>query len=428
MSASDLCDYIWASPSPFHCVEESARRLTAAGFVPLLEGGDPQNVTPGSTGFLIRGGTLVAWRAGTDSPAVAGFRMLGAHTDSPNLRIKPRPEYLAEGYVQWGIEPYGGVLLATWTDRDLGLSGRVTVRTDQGLKTHLFRDDRPLARVTNLAIHLNRKVNDEGLKLNKQTHLPPLVAQVPELEGPGLLLGLLASTLNVQADDILGWDLGLHDVQKPTVGGLNEDFVFAPRLDNQGSCYTALQALIQQTEPTAHTQVVALFDHEEVGSGSDRGAASTLLRNLLVRLERDHTISAPGGIERAVANSFMVSADMAHGVHPNYADKHDKHHRPTLNGGPVIKTNVNMRYATDAETAARFRAACEAEAVPYQEFINRSDLACGSTIGPISAAGLAVPGLDVGCAMLSMHSIRECAGARDVEMMTAVMRRILLEG
>ncbi len=428
MSAQDLLDYIAAGPSPFHCVAESVRRLEAAGFSAVDEGSEPVNIHPGHAGYVARAGTLIAWRAGQDAPAVTGFRLLGAHTDSPNLRLKPNAEYVSEGYAQWGIEPYGGVLLATWADRDLGLSGRVSVRDGDSASLRLVRIDRPIARVSNLAIHLNRKVNDDGLKLNKQKHLPPMVACAGELSEPGLLAKLLADEVGCDPADLVGWDLGLHDVVPPALGGVNGDFVFAPRLDNQGSCYSALEAIIAAEGKTAHTSVVALFDHEEVGSGSDRGAASTMLRNVLVRLERDHTIAAAGGIERAAANSWMVSADMAHGVHPNYADKHDKRHRPMLNGGPVIKTNVNMRYSTDADTAARFRAACRQEDVPYQEFINRSDLACGSTIGPISAAQLAIQGVDVGSAMLSMHSIRECAGAHDVDMMTRVMTRVLLNG
>ncbi len=424
-AAQDLLDYIHKSPSPFHCVAESARRLEQAGYTGLLEGGEPAALPPGHTGFVTRGGTLIAWRAGAEPAASAGFRLLGAHTDSPTLRLKPKPEYVSEGYVQWGIEPYGGVLLATWADRDLGLSGRVYLR-EGGAR--LVNIDRPIARVSNLAIHLNRKVNDDGLKLNKQKHLPPMVACAGDADDPNALTNLLASDIGCDPEDLLGWDLGLHDVTPPAIGGINSDFIFAPRLDNQASCHAALCALLAQTSDTAHTSVVALFDHEEVGSGSDRGAAGTMLRNVLARIERDHTAAAPGGVERAVANSWMVSADMSHGVHPNYADKHDKHHRPVLNGGPVIKTNVNMRYSTDAGTAARFRTACQAEDVPFQEFINRSDLACGSTIGPISAAQLAVAGVDVGCAMLSMHSIRECAGAHDVERMIKVMTRILAEG
>jgi aspartyl aminopeptidase len=240
-----------------------------------------------------------------------------------------------------------------------------------------------------------------------------------------VLIPLLCEELNCSEDEILGWELGLHDLQGSSIGGANNEFIFAPRLDNQASCYTALEGLLGIETTPDSTAVIALFDHEECGSGSERGAASTLLRNVLSRLEQNHESRASGGMERALAQSFMVSADMAHGVHPNYSDKHEPEHKPALNGGPVIKTNANMRYATNAETMARFRAACHDEGVPVQDFVTRTDLGCGSTIGPISASELGVPTVDVGCAMLSMHSIREQTGAHDVHGMCRVMTRIL---
>ncbi len=236
---------------------------------------------------------------------------------------------------------------------------------------------------------------------------------------------LLAEAADCDSKNILDYDLCLFDLQPPTLGGMDREFVFAPRMDNQASCYTALEALRALDADTNSTSVVVLFDHEECGSNSERGAASGLLRNVLARLERDYEQRAPGGMERATAASFLVSIDMAHGIHPNYSDKHDPQHKPRLNGGPVIKTNVNMRYATDAEVGARFRAACAAEKIPVQDFVNRSDLACGSTIGPISATQLAVRTIDVGSAMLSMHSIREQGGSQDVPWMTQALLRIL---
>jgi aspartyl aminopeptidase len=425
--AKGLIEYIAASPSPFHCVDASAERLNKAGFSRFDDGQGSLPIETGSGGYVIHGGTLVAWRAGKSAPAERGFRILGAHTDSPNLRLKPQPEYAKEGYLQWGVEVYGGAIVATWADRDLGLCGQVAVRRDGGLSQELIRIDKPIARIANLAIHLNREVNDKGLVLNKQDHLPPLIG-MGETEGSSHLLQEICRELNCSADDVLGWDLCLFDVQPPAIGGLNDEFIFAPRLDNQASCYSALEALCSLTDAPESTAVVVLFDHEECGSRSERGADSSLLRNLLTRLERDHSEQAPGGLERAVTNSYLVSADMAHGVHPNFADRHDTNHKPLLNGGPVIKTNVNMRYATNAVTAARFREACQTEDVPFQEFVNRSDLACGSTIGPISAAALSIPTVDVGNAMLSMHSIREQSGAHDVDRMTQVMARILQDG
>jgi aspartyl aminopeptidase len=421
-SAQGLIDFIAASPSPQHCVAEVEDRLQKAGFTRLDTASEPHALVAGSGGYYRNSGTIVAWRVGDESPSQSGFRMLGAHTDSPNLRLKPNAEHIREGFVQWGVEVYGGVLLSTWMDRDLGLSGTVAIRDGKGVRTELIRVERPIARVPNVAIHLNRTVNTDGLKLNKQKHLAPVVGLAAD--GP-VLIPLLCAELGCNESDILGWELGLHDLVPPSLGGAHEEFIFAPRLDNQASCYTALEGLLNLKETPKATALTVLFDHEECGSKSERGASSAMLRNLLSRLERDHENRAPGGLERALAKSIMISADMAHGVHPNYSDKHEPEHKPRINGGPVIKTNVNMRYATNAETMALFRAACQDEGVPVQDFVTRTDLGCGSTIGPLSASELGVPTVDVGCAMLSMHSIREQTGARDVEGMARVMRRVL---
>lgn len=415
-TASGLIDFIAASPSPFHCVAEVVRRLEAAGF--QEDSGD--GAEPAALGYRQRSGSVFAWVRGSAAADQAGFRLVGAHTDSPNLRLKPNAAYAKEGYAQLGVEPYGGALLHTWTDRDLGLSGRVVLRRGGALESALLRVERPIARVANLAIHLDRDVTTKGFLVNKQTHLSPLLA----LGSAVSVESLIAAELSVAADQIMGYDLGLHDLQRPTLGGLNDEFVFAPRLDNQASCYTALEALIgvAGAPRAAPTAVMALFDHEEVGSGSERGADSALFAHVL------EDLVCGGSLRRALARSFLVSADMAHGVHPNYADRHEPHHKPMLGGGPVIKTNVNMRYATDGETSARFRAACQDETVAVQDYVVRSDLPCGSTIGAIAAAGLAVRTVDVGCAMLSMHSIREQAGAGDVDGMARVMRRLLRDG
>ena len=416
--AEELVSFIAASPSPFHCAAESARRLDEAGFVAIPDGGEPSPIEPGQGAYILREGSIIAWRAGTDAPAAAGFRILGAHTDSPNLRLKPRPDSGAEGWRQLAVEPYGGVLMHTWTDRDLGLSGAVMVRAQGRVETRLFRCDEPLARIANLAIHLNREVNTAGLTLNAQKHLPPLL-------GLGKWAGLrpwLQDRLGV--DEILGFELGLHDTQAPCIGGIDRELIFAPRLDNQGSCYPALAALIEAA-PARATQVAALFDHEEIGSRTWRGAMGPFLRDVLGRIVRDHRERASGDLLRATANSFLVSSDMAHAVHPNYADRHEPEHKPRLNGGPVIKTHVEGRYATDGYTGARFRMAAADCGVAVQEFVTRSDLPCGTTIGPISAGELGIRAVDVGNPMLSMHSIREQAGVADVAAMTRVMRHVL---
>mgnify|MGYP002885471415 CR=1 FL=1 len=419
--AQDLIDYLEASPSPYHCVAETAVRLEASGFKRWDETDPPTAIEPGDRGYVCRSGTLVAWVAGTDAPQTSGFRILGAHTDSPNLRLKPRPESTKEGYLQWGLEVYGSPILATWTDRDLGIAGRVTCWVDGVLHERLVRIDDAIARIPNVAIHYNREVNKKGLLVNPQKHLPAVVGQGEA----GALMALLAEAAGCLPEEIKGWDLGLFDLQAPIVGGLDDEFIFSARLDNQYSCYCALRGLLQLEKPAASTSVMALFDHEEVGSRSGHGAASVFLEFVLERIVRDHTQQAEGGLARAVAKSFMVSSDMAHGVHPNYTEYHDPQHKPLMNGGPVIKTNVSMSYATDGEAAARFRLACEQEDVPYQDHIHRSDLRCGSTIGPICAAGLALRTVDVGAAMFSMHSIREQAGAHDVEMLTKVFARLL---
>ncbi|MCP4810160.1 MAG: M18 family aminopeptidase [Proteobacteria bacterium] len=421
-SATGLIDYVAESPSPYHCVEATLQRLEATGFDELDERSDWGVLAVGTKAFVRRSGTVLAFVVGQDAPARAGFRMVGAHTDSPNLRLKPAAEYESEGYRQWGVEVYGGILPYTWFDRDLGLSGRVTVRTDDGLESRLVRIDRPLARVTSLAIHLNRKVRTDGFKPNSQKELPPILGL--HGEGPGALERLVTGALDIEFEQVLAWDLMLHDLQAPCLGGLDEEFVFAPRMDNQYSCYLALEALLA-AEVGEATAVVALYDHEEVGSSSATGAAGALLENTLRRIEAGHETKAPGGFERAVASSFQISADMAHGVHPNYADRHDGNHKPRVNGGPVVKLNTQQRYATDGETAARFKNACHELEVPVQEFINRTDLACGSTIGPISSARLGIRTVDIGCAQLSMHSIRELAGAGDVSPTTQVFARLL---
>ncbi|MFZ9889453.1 MAG: M18 family aminopeptidase, partial [Myxococcota bacterium] len=309
--ASSLLDFLHQSPSPYHCVHTAAEELRGAGFVELDERGVPVVFAAGSMGFVRRAGTLIAWRVGQRPIAESGFLLLGAHTDSPNLRLKPRPDLANEGYRRWGVEVYGGALLATWLDRDLGISGRVIVRGVNGEpESRLLCIDRPLARIPNLAIHLNRGVNDDGLKVNAQRHLPPvlgLLADGDESDCRAFLSSQLGGA------EVLSWDLGFHDVQAPSLGGLSDEFVFSARLDNQASCFSALTALL--AAPAADgTQVVVLFDHEEVGSRSHHGAMGSFLKDILCRLERDTEERGPGGLERAIARSFLVSLDMAHGV------------------------------------------------------------------------------------------------------------------
>jgi aspartyl aminopeptidase len=411
----DLLQYIDASPTPFHAVAETAARLEAGGYRRLAEG-DAWEVSPGDKVYLVRGGgSLAAFHLGSAPVADAGFHLVGAHTDSPNLRVKPNPEIAKAGYAQLGVEPYGGVLLHTWLDRDLSLAGRVLLRNGSA---QLIDFRRPLLRVPSLAIHLNRKVNTDGLKLNAQKHMAPIVA-LAGLEGTALR-DLVAGELDrVGADDIVAWDLMAYDVTAATLSGANDEFIHAGRLDNLASCHAALSALLAVDGDADRTRGIVLYDHEEVGSRSAQGAASDFLRSCLHRLAGDSTES----YHRATARSFMISADMAHGIHPNYSDVHEPKHQPLLGGGPVVKINVNQSYATDGESWGAFERWAADGSVETQRFVVRSDMGCGSTIGPITAAELGIRTVDAGNPMLSMHSCREVAATADVPKMIEVMKR-----
>lgn len=420
MPTEDLLQYIDAAPSPFHTVAETARRLDAAGYRRLDEA-ESWSLSAGDRVYIVRGGgSLAAFHLGVDAPADAGFRLVGAHTDSPNLRVKPNPERSRSGTVQLGVEPYGGVLLHTWLDRDLSLAGRICLRDGS---SHLVDLERPLMRIPSLAIHLNREVNKKGLLLNAQKHMSPIT----RMEGTGSfeLAALLAEALDgVRTDDVAAWDLMAYDVQPAAVGGADDEFIYAARLDNLASCHAACTALTKAAGDAGPTRGIVLYDHEEVGSRSAQGAASDFLRSTLTRL------SNRGGSDdypRAIARSFMVSADMAHAVHPNYADVHEPEHRPALGAGPVVKINVNQSYATDGEGWARFEGWAREAEVETQRYVVRSDLGCGSTIGPITAAELGIRTADVGNPMLSMHSCREMAAVADVPKMIAVLERFFAD-
>lgn len=420
---SQLLEFIDRSPSPYHAAENAAGRLTDAGYRRYDPADEWTDLTGG--GYVLDGGSLIAWWIPQDATARTPVALVGAHTDSPNLRVKVRPDTGRAGWRQLGVDVYGGALVNSWLDRDLGLSGRVVTRSPEGLCTQLVKVDRPILRVPQLAIHLDREIVEKGLLLDKQAHLAPVwgLGEVDE----GGFVRFLADELMVEPDEILHWDVMAHDLTPGTVLGASGEMIAAGRLDNLHSCFCAVEALIGA--PTAPSggpvRFVALFDHEEIGSGSATGASS---RALQATLER--TVTARGGttedVHRAVAGSLCVSADMAHGVHPNYLDRHEPEHHVQLNGGPVIKHNANVRYATDAVTAARFTEACDRAGVPVQSYVHRSNLACGSTIGPITAARLGMDVVDVGSAQLSMHSARELAGADDPEMLVAALREVFV--
>jgi aspartyl aminopeptidase len=418
-----LLDFIDASPTPYHAVERAAALLVDAGFSPLQRNADwPAG---GGRHFVAEGGLLVAWIDEGRLPS-AGFRVFGAHTDSPNLRVKARPDTGRAGWRQLGVEVYGGALVNSWLDRDLGVAGRVAVRDDAapgGYQVRLLHLDRPLLRIPQLAIHLDREINERGLQLNKQTHLVPVWGLGEAVEGD--LVGFVAAELGVGSADVVSWDLMLHDIVPSTVAGRDGDLVFAPRLDNLCSCHSGVEALIRSgTQDGGEVvPVVSLFDHEEIGSTSSTGAAGTVLAQVLER-----SVLARGGdraeLLRAVGASLCVSADMAHATHPNYPERHEPSHHIALNAGPVVKINANQRYASDATSIAAFELACERAGVPTQRYIHRTDLACGSTIGPMTAAGLAVPTVDVGVPQLSMHSVRELCGSQDPPRLTAAAAEV----
>ena len=432
-AASDLLTYIDRSPTPYHAVAETVRRLAGGGYVALRED-ELWELAPGDRRYVVRGdGSLIAFQVGNRSPAEGGFRILGAHTDSPNLRLKPLADVACHGYRQFGVEPYGGVLLHTWLDRDLSLAGRISLRAGGagGTRNVLLDFGRPLLRVPNLAIHLQRELRTEGLKLNPQRHLVPVAG----LEDAPPLRDLIVSELRaqdlaqVESDAVLGYDLMAYDVQPSGLSGARGEFVCAPRLDNLASCHAATSALLTSTPPSEFpfTQMMVLYDHEEVGSRSAQGAAGSLLADALERTVTGFKGGEPQGVARALARSMLLSVDMAHAVHPNYAERHEPGHRPLIGKGPVIKQNANQAYASDAPGAALFAALCTHQGFAPQYFVTRSDLPCGSTIGPISAARVGIRTVDVGNPMLSMHSCREMAGAADVEPMIGVLR-LFLEG
>ncbi len=421
--AKDLLDFIDTSPSPWHAVSTVEQRLLAQGFTPLDET-QPWQLAAGKSYFVVRGGaSIIAFTLGKQSLPETGFRIVGAHTDSPGLRLKPHAAFGSDGLVRIGVEVYGGPILATFTDRDLSIAGRVTVRTKSGHETRLLKFDNALMRLPNLAIHMNREVNDKGLVLNKQTHLALLFAESENgIEADHQLLAHIAQALKVEVYDILTFELNVFDTQKGTFWGAHQEFIADSQLDNLASCHAAITALLAARDQNT-TNICALFDHEEVGSESATGASGSFLADIISR------ITACTGLEeearlRALAQSFFVSADMAHAYHPNHPTAYEPCHHAMVNQGPVIKTNANQRYSTNADSAARFITLCERAGVPYQQYAHRTDLGCGSTIGPIVASSLGITSVDVGSPMWAMHSIRESAGVLDHSYMVKVLTEL----
>ena len=395
-----LIDFLNSSPTPFHATQNMAAILTKNGFNELQE--PNMWVTPAGKYFVNRNdSSIVAFVIGRRSLGETGIRMVGAHTDSPCLKVKPQPERKSQGYQQLGVEVYGGVLLNPWFDRDLSLAGRVTFKNSKDQVTStLVNLEKPIAVIPSLAIHLDRKANKDRT-INPETDLPPILLNESETFS-------LASVLDdaTQGGEILATDLYFYDTNPAQVIGVKGDFLASARLDNLLSCFTGLTSLLAADDSVS--SLLVCNDHEEVGSASTSGAGGTFLKDVLARITSDETSKI-----RTLANSLLISTDNAHGVHPNYPTKHETNHGPILNKGPAIKFNANQRYATNSETAGYFKALCQGLKIECQEFVNRADMACGSTIGPITAKELGVRTLDVGVPTFAMHSIRELAGTRD---------------
>lgn len=407
-----LLEFLGKSTTPFHAAHNLASALEAKGFVRLSER-DSWSLTPGQRYFVTRNdSSIIAFVYGTKPLLETGIRLFGAHTDSPCLKVKPQPELNRRGYYQLGVEVYGGALLATWYDRDLSLAGRVTYRTPENDMASVLIDvETPVAVVPSLAIHLDREANTNR-SINAQKDIVPVFMQLPAEDAAApdfrslLVNWVREQHPNLTIESVLDYELSLYDTQKPALIGLNQEFISSARLDNLLSCYIGLSALVE-----ADTEVSSLLictDHEEIGSASCCGAKGPMLQQFLERL-----IPQAEELTRVIDRSLMISADNAHGIHPNFMDKHDEKHGPILNAGPVIKVNANQRYATNSETSGIFKLICESVNVPLQSFVARTDMGCGSTIGPVVASEVGVKTLDLGAPTFAMHSIRELAGSKD---------------
>ena len=401
---ADLIAYLDASPSPWHAAARSASLLLAAGFSELVPT-DPFVDVP-AKGFVRRGAAVVAWHRGSRANPISSLHVVGAHTDSPCLKVKPRADSGGYGWKQLSVEVYGGALLNSWLDRDLGVAGRIEHR--DGSTTVLV--DEAVARVPQLAINLDREIGERGLLLDKHAHLSPVWGVGAARDGE--FREWLAARAGLAAGDVISWDLCLFDITKAAVLGVGGDLLTSGRLDNQASCWAATAAICASSDPGESTAVIALFDHEEVGSESISGAAGPLLEHVLERLAIAHGASRAEFLAQ-LAGSSCISADNAHSVHPNYPERHETGHRPIVNQGPAIKLNHNQRYATSAASAAMAQRVFEAAGVPWQVFVSRNNMPCGSTIGPITATRLGIDTVDVGIPQLSMHSARELCGTKD---------------
>jgi len=413
----DFASFIQASPSSFHAAAEAARRLEAAGFTAL----DETAVWPTGPGrrYVVRDGAVIAWVEPGGASSTTPFRVVGAHTDSPGFKLKPKPTTGTRGWVQAGVEVYGGPLFNSWLDRDLEFAGRLVTRSGE---TPLVRTG-PLLRIPQLAVHLDRGVNAEGLKLDPQRHLAPVVGAGPLDQAD--VLGHLAGLAGLSGSDVVGYDVVVADTAAPAVLGLSGELFAAGRMDNLSSTHAGLAALLATADAELdHVAVFAAFDHEEVGSATPSGAAGPFLEDVLARVSAGLGADATDH-RRALAASWCLSADAGHAVHPNYPERHDPANQPVVNGGPLLKINANQRYATDGLGAAEWVRACEQAGVPFQEFVSSNSVPCGSTIGPITATRLGIRTIDVGVPLLGMHSVRELCGVDDPASLSAAAAAFL---
>ena len=415
----EMFQFLDGSPTPFHAVQNQVNLLESCDFK-LLSESDEWTLSPGERYYVTRNGSsIIAFVYGEKNILETGVRMLGAHTDSPCLKVKPNAEVFKNGYLKLGVEVYGGVLLNPWFDRDLSLAGKVIYRdNEKKIKSILLNYDTAIASIPSLAIHLDREANNNR-NINAQTDILPIMMVSPVEENTdsesnkqdfslkdAIKQQLINQYNGIDISDILDFELSFYDVQKASYVGLNNDFIASSRLDNLLSCFVATQALMHSD--TRGTSLIVCSDHEEVGSASTAGAQGPFLKSVLQRL-----VDSSESMTRMIDRSMLISADNAHGIHPNYSDKHDANHGPIINQGPVIKVNANQRYASSSETSAIFKALAEDRSVPLQSFVVRTDMGCGSTIGPITATEIGVKTLDIGVPTFAMHSIRELCGQQD---------------
>ena len=409
-ATQNLMRYLDASPTAFQATANARELFSNSGFTELDER-ESWRLEAGHGYYLVRNGsTIVAFRTGTRSPESYGFRIATAHTDSPSLKIKPGSEAVKEGALRMSVEVYGGPIYHTWVDRELALAGCVTLNIDGRTVKRLFTSNQPVAIIPNAAIHVNREIN-KGFAYNPQEHLKAVFSSTTEVDPPALS-DFLADNLDVEPGDVLDYDIYLHDPTASAIAGLHGDLLVSGRLDNLAMCHAVIESLLR-AEAAAHTQLAVLFDSEEIGSKTYQGANGSHLRDVIERITISIGDNEADSVFRTLAHSAMVSGDAAHGIHPSYAEKHDEHFKPSLNGGPVIKISAGQRYTSTAITAAVFEQICKSLSVPVQRIIARSDIPSGGTVGPEVSSRLGIPSLDIGHPIWAMHSVRETGGTSD---------------